>query len=123
MPPRKGELPPRRWRRRTASLDIVYTSVDGAGVARATTLGAGGLFVRTGAAPPEDSPIRVRFRLPGGAALFEMEARVAWVLAPDEAGPHAPGMGLAFTDSAQVAALAAALESLDRDEAQASDTG
>jgi uncharacterized protein (TIGR02266 family) len=123
VPARRGEVPSRRWRRRTASLDVVFTSVDGAGVARATTLGAGGLFVRTAAAPPEGSALRVRFRPPGRVELLELDARVAWVLPPGEAGPHAPGMGVAFTDPQQIAALAAALEALDRDEAAASGPG
>jgi len=112
---RLRHAPTRRWRRRTTSLDVVYTSPTGAALARATTLGAGGLFVRTGAAPPEGAPLRVRFRPPGAAALLEMDARVAWVLAPSEAGPHAPGMGVAFTDPTQIAALARALEALDAD--------
>jgi Tfp pilus assembly protein PilZ len=55
--------------------------------------------------------------------LLELDARVAWVLPPGEAGPHAPGMGVAFTDPQQIAALAAALEALDRDEAAASGPG
>jgi len=112
---RRSDVPTRRWRRRTTSLDVVYTSPEGAALARATTLGAGGLFVRTRAAPPEGAPLRVRFRPPGAAALLEMEGRVAWVLAPSEAGPHAPGMGVAFTDPTQIAALARALEALEED--------
>jgi uncharacterized protein (TIGR02266 family) len=96
----------------------VYTSVEGAGVARATTLGAGGLFVRTDTAPPEGSTLRVRFRLPGTTPLLELEARVAWVLAASEAGPHTPGMGLAFTDPAEIAALARELERLDAETAE-----
>jgi uncharacterized protein (TIGR02266 family) len=110
---RRSDLPTRRWRRRTTSLDVVYTSPGGAALARATTLGAGGLFVRTAAPPPEGAALRLRFRPPGGAALIEMDARVAWVLTPGEAGPHAPGMGVAFTDAAQIAALDGALEALD----------
>jgi uncharacterized protein (TIGR02266 family) len=105
------------------SLDLAYTSRDGAGRARATTLGAGGLFVRTDAAPPEGSPLRVRFRLPGSATLHELAARVAWVLLPSDAGPHAPGMGLAFTDPAEVVALSRALEALDAEVAEETGTG
>ena len=112
---RRSDVPIRRWRRRTTSLDVVYVSPDGAAVARATTLGAGGLFVRTGAAPPEGASLRVRFRPPGAVALLQMDARVAWVLPPSEAGPHAPGMGIAFTDPKQIATLAHALEALDAD--------
>jgi uncharacterized protein (TIGR02266 family) len=108
---RSSDLPPRRWRRRTVSLDVAYASSDGSGAARATTLGAGGLFVRIGSAPPEGSPIRVRFRLPGSPWLHELEGRVAWVLSPADAGPHAAGMGIAFTDAEQIANLARALES------------
>jgi len=110
-------VPPRRWRRRTVSLDVDYTSSEAAGVARATTLGAGGLFVRVDAAPLEGSPIRVRFRLPGSPVLHEIEGRVAWVLPPADAGPHAPGMGIAFSDAHQIASLARALEDCASDEA------
>jgi Tfp pilus assembly protein PilZ len=92
------------------SLDVVYASADGAGVARATTLGAGGLFVRVDAAPPEGATIRVRFRVPGCPDLHELDGRVAWVLAPADAGSHVPGMGIAFTDAKQIAQLAEALE-------------
>jgi uncharacterized protein (TIGR02266 family) len=92
------------------SLDVAYASSDGAAAARATTLGAGGLFVRVGTAPPEGSPIRVRFRLPGSPRLHEIDGRVVWVLSPADAGPHAAGMGIAFTDPAQIASLAQALE-------------
>jgi uncharacterized protein (TIGR02266 family) len=120
--PRRGALTSRRWRRRTASLDVVYTSSDGTAAARATTLGAGGLFVRTDAAPREGSRLRVRFRLCASAPLLEMEARVAWVLSPREAGPHAPGMGLAFTEPAEIAALARELEGLDAEAAKAPET-
>jgi uncharacterized protein (TIGR02266 family) len=107
---RRAELPPRRWRRRTVSLDIAYASSDGSAVARATTLGAGGLFVRVDSAVAEGSPIRVRFHLPGSPLLHELEGRVVWVLAPADAGPHAAGMGIAFSDPQQIASLARALE-------------
>jgi Tfp pilus assembly protein PilZ len=108
---RRSDSPPRRWRRRTVSLDVTYATGEQAGTARATTLGAGGLFVRVAAAPPEDTPIRVRFRLPGSPVLHEIDGRVAWVLCPADAGDHAAGMGIAFTDPRQVARLAEALES------------
>lgn len=106
----RRELPPRRWRRRTVSLDVAYRSSDGSGSARATTLGAGGLFVRVADAPAEGSSIRVRLRLPGSPRLFEVGGRVAWVLSPAEAGPHAAGMGIAFSDPQEIADLARALE-------------
>ena len=92
------------------SLDVAWASREEGGIARATTLGAGGLFVRVDAAPPEGAPIRVRFRVPGSPVLHELDGRVAWVLSPDEAGSHAPGMGIAFGDPQQIARLAEALE-------------
>jgi Tfp pilus assembly protein PilZ len=107
---RRNDLPPRRWRRRTASLDVEYTSSDGGGVARATTRGAGGLFVRVDAAPAEGSPIRVRFRLPDSPLLHELAGRVAWVLSPADAGVHSAGMGIAFSEPHEIASLARALE-------------
>jgi Tfp pilus assembly protein PilZ len=103
-------VPPRRWRRRTASLDVEYTSSDGTGLARATTLGAGGLFVRVDSAPAEGSAIRVRFRLPDDPLLHDIAGRVAWVLSPADAGLHAAGMGIAFTEPREIASLARALE-------------
>lgn len=108
--PSRSTAPPRRWRRRTVSLDVVYASAEGARTARATTLGAGGLFVRVDAAPPEGAPIRVRLRVPGSAVLHELDGRVAWVLDPADAGDHAPGIGIAFTDAKQIARLAEVLE-------------
>ncbi len=89
---------------------MAYATSGHAGTARATTLGAGGLFVRVAAAPPEGTAIRVRFQLPGSSVLHEIDGRVAWVLEPPDAGSHAPGMGIAFTDPQQVARLAEALE-------------
>jgi hypothetical protein len=61
----RQRLPSRRWRRRTASLDVDYVSSEGRSRARATTLGGGGLFVRTDAPLAEDSLLRIRLRLPG----------------------------------------------------------
>jgi Tfp pilus assembly protein PilZ len=119
----RSAAPPRRWRRRTASLDVAWGSGAESRRARATTLGAGGLFVRTEAAPAEGSPLRVRFRLPGSQVLHELGARVAWVLAPGQAGPHAPGMGLAFSDPAEIAALARELERLDAEGSEAGGSG
>jgi len=92
------------------SLDVAYHSSEGSGSARATTLGAGGLFVRVADAPAEGSSIRVRLRLPGSPRIHEVGGRVAWVLSPAEAGPHAAGMGIAFSDPQEIAGLARALE-------------
>jgi Tfp pilus assembly protein PilZ len=71
------------------------------------------MFIETEDVPPIGSRLKVRFRLPGGAAFHELEARVAWVMsaAPDAEVPApSPGMGIAFMDSAATAALAHELD-------------
>ena len=110
----------RRWRRRTVSLDVEFVSSEGRRSARATTLGGGGLFVRTEEPLPEESRLRVRFRLPGSLAVHALAARVAWVLAPSAAGPQVAGMGLAFSEAQEIEALARDLEALDRVDDEAS---
>jgi len=95
------------------SLDVEIASSAGRRSERATTLGGGGLFVRTDAPLPEESRLRVRFRLPGSLAVHAMAARVAWVIAPRESGPQVAGMGLAFSDPKEIASLARDLEALD----------
>ena len=106
--------PDRRWRRRTVSLDVELVSSEGRATARATTLGGGGLFVRTDRPLPEESRVRVRFRLPGSLAVHALAGRVAWVIEPSEAGPRVAGMGVAFSDAQEIASLARDLEALDR---------
>jgi uncharacterized protein (TIGR02266 family) len=103
------------------SLDVEFVSAEGRRSERATTLGGGGLFVRTADPLPEDALLRVRFRLPGSLAVHALAARVAWVLEPSTAGPQVAGMGLAFNDAQEIEALARDLEALDHrdDEAPA----
>jgi uncharacterized protein (TIGR02266 family) len=92
-----------------------------AGAARceyATTLGAGGLFIETEHPLAVGTPLRLRFRLPGGSTLHAIEGRVTWQHRPDEAraGDARPGgMGVAFTDAAAAAKLAHELEALGDD--------
>ena len=103
--------PVRRHRRRTVRVEVdLFTSV-GPRRAVATTLGAGGLFVATDAPLPPGARLQVAFRLPEDGVCRRIDARVVWALAPADAGEgRSPGMGLAFTDPAQVASLAHALE-------------
>ena len=113
------------------SLDVEFVSGEGRAHARATTLGGGGLFVRTDEPLAEDARLRVRFRLPGSLATHAMAARVAWVIdpsdagaiAPSAAGPRVAGMGLAFSDPQEIAALARDLEALDREQEGESSPG
>ena len=101
------------------SLDVEFVSAEGRRSARATTLGGGGLFVRTADPLPADSLLRVRFRLPGSLAVHALAARVVWVLEPSAAGPQVAGMGIAFSDAQEIEALARDLEALDQPDEEA----
>jgi uncharacterized protein (TIGR02266 family) len=84
----------------------------------ATTLGAGGLFIETGEPLRLGSPLRVRFRLPGGATIHAIEGRVTWLHGSGDAAARderPPGMGVEFTDAAAAARLARELEALAED--------
>jgi type IV pilus assembly protein PilZ len=78
----------------------------------ATTLGAGGMFVETEEPIPLEAALKARFRLPGSDVVHEIEGRVAWTQGAGDGGRRAPGMGVEFTDSVAVAALARELERL-----------
>lgn len=103
----------RRFRRRTVRLLVDYLAPDGVRCEYATTLGAGGLFIETEEPVRVDSLVKLRFRLSEQHDLHEIEGRVVWVRRMNEGGrPHAPGMGIQFTDSVGCAALARELEDL-----------
>jgi Tfp pilus assembly protein PilZ len=102
----------RRYRRMTVRLRAVY---EHAGVRReaiATTLGAGGLFVATDEPLEKGSLLRIGFRVPGSSRSHELDARVVWAHRDGDPGQQGHGMGLAFTNPAACAALAAELEAL-----------
>ena len=104
----------RRYRRRTVRVQVEYTSETGPCRAVATTLGAGGLFVATESPLPRDTALTLRFRLlRGGRLNHAIEGRVVWSRKPGDAGSHAPGMGIQFTDRAAAQQLARELEHLD----------
>jgi len=96
---------------------VDYVSDEGPCCEYATTLGAGGMFIRTDTPLPGGSMLKVRFRLldedDDSNEFIEMEARVAWSQQPIEDEPSRdPGMGLEFTDRAAVAELSRKLERL-----------
>lgn len=103
----------RQFRRRTLRVRVDYQV---GGVIRcelATTLGAGGMFIESEEAAPKGTRLKLRFRLPGGSELHEIEGRVAWAMsadAPDASPSRTPGMGVEFTDSVAAAALARELD-------------
>lgn len=103
----------RKHRRMTVRILVDYQALGGIHCDYATTLGAGGMLLQSELELKRGDLVKVRFRIPGGEELFELEARVTWV----HAGPHqdadsnrVPGVGLQFTDAAATANLARELE-------------
>jgi uncharacterized protein (TIGR02266 family) len=97
----------------TVRILVDYQARGGIHCDYATTLGAGGMFLQTDLALTRGEPIKVRFRVPGGETLHELEARVTWshVAKPDTADElRTPGVGLQFTDPTATSALARDLE-------------
>ncbi|MGI9592235.1 MAG: PilZ domain-containing protein [Myxococcota bacterium] len=113
MAPRISRQPKRRYRRRTVRVTVDYTTEAGPAADTATTLGAGGLFIETENPLPKGSRLKMKFRLPGSSYTHEIEGRVCWRKRPEEAGQHAPGMGIEFTDRNGMVPLARELETLD----------
>jgi uncharacterized protein (TIGR02266 family) len=112
MNPRIARLPKRRYRRRTVRVMVAYTGAAGPCVEAATTLGAGGLFIETETPLPEETRVKLRFRIPGGEIEHEIEGRVVWRRPSLARSSFAPGMGIEFTDRAAAARLAQELERL-----------
>lgn len=63
-------------------------------------LSAGGVFIETEAPLEVDTPLRIRFDLPGRAVPIECRGRVAWINRPEKpVKPKLPGgMGVQFID-------------------------
>jgi uncharacterized protein (TIGR02266 family) len=110
--PRRTIEDTRRFRRRTVRILVDYTTDQGVHCDYATTLGAGGLFLESELPLARGSGVKMRFRLPGGEQLHEIEGRVAWLRGEAGDGTRAPGMGIQFTDSVAAARLARDLEDL-----------
>ena len=103
----------RRYRRRTVRVSVEHVSeIRGPRREVATTLGAGGLFIQTDDPLPKGARLLMRFQLPGGDRLHEIEGRVVWRRRPNDPGSYSPGMGIEFTDAAAAASLARELEML-----------
>jgi len=63
---------------------------------------------------PLESTVKLRFRLPNGGTLHEIEGRVCWANDLSKNGPQqAPGFGIAFASSEGSAALGRELEDLE----------
>lgn len=103
----------RRFRRQGLRILVDYQCDGGLHCDYATSLSAGGLFIETETALPIGSQIKIRFRLPAGDTLHELEGRICWRNDNSGGGANqAPGFGIAFTNSEDATGLARELEDL-----------
>ena len=103
----------RKHRRTTVRILVDYQARGGIHCDYATTLGAGGMFLQTEIEMARGEIVKVRFRIPGGDELHELEARVTWyhaARAESDGSVRSPGVGLQFTDQSLTATLARELE-------------
>jgi uncharacterized protein (TIGR02266 family) len=104
----------RRYRRRTVRISVEYLSDTGLHCERATTLGAGGLFIQTDSPLTAGSLLKLRFQLSEGGAHHEIEGRVVWSKSiGNTVAAGATGMGIEFLDRVAAKAVAIELENLD----------
>ncbi len=108
-----ADRPKRRYRRRTVRITVEYLSDTGLHRERATTLGAGGLFIETDSLVAAGSLLKLRFQLSETGAHHEIEGRVIWSRGIGNCDAGATGMGIEFLNRAAASALAVELENLD----------
>ena len=89
---------------------VEYLADSGPQRARATTLGAGGLFIETDSPAAAGCVLKLRFQLSATGAHHEIEGRVVW---SKRTGTGSDGMGIEFLNRAATKALAVELENLD----------
>jgi len=103
----------RKHRRVTVRILVDYQAKGGIHCDYATTLGAGGMFLQTDLPLERNESVKLRFRIPGGETLHELEAKVTWAHPAHEdfAGNlRVAGVGLQFTGSGGRDDLAQELE-------------
>ena len=110
---RPNEKNYRRFRRLTLRILVDYAAEGTMRCDYATTLGAGGLFIETDEPIDAGTRLKMRFRLPGGQDLHELEGRVVWKRGGTAGAVYSPGMGVQFTDSVGCSRLASDLEELE----------
>ena len=103
----------RRYRRRTVRITVEYLSDTGLHCERATTLGAGGLFIQTDSPAAVGSLLKLRFQLSETGTRHEIEGRVVWSNSVGNGAAGATGMGIEFLNRTAASAVAVELESLD----------
>jgi uncharacterized protein (TIGR02266 family) len=104
----------RRTRRRRVRLLVDYVCEKGVRCDYATNLSPGGLFLESDDPLPAGATLKMRFRLPGAEELHEVEGQVTWVRREWAGGasPHAPGMGVRFSDGPATTRIGREIERL-----------
>jgi Tfp pilus assembly protein PilZ len=92
---------------------VEYLSGTGLRCERATTLGAGGLFIETDSPEAAGSLLKLCFQLSETGAHHEIEGRVVWSKGVRNGDAGATGMGIEFLNRPAASALAVELENLD----------
>ncbi len=103
----------RKHRRVTVRILVDYQARGGIHCDYATTLGAGGMFLQTDLPLERNDPVKLRFRIPGGSTLHELEAKVTWAHPAHEdiaGNVRVAGVGLQFTSPGAKEELAQELE-------------
>lgn len=114
MSPPPAETMERRFRRRAVRVLVDFQCGTGFRCEYATILGAGGLFISTEDPVEVGSTLKVRFRLPGGEQVHQIEGRVVWSQQAASGAPtaRAPGMGIEFVNAVAASALARELDGM-----------
>ncbi len=89
----------RRAERLENELSVTYRTVDGFISDWATNISRGGLFINSRDPLPVGTVVRLIISLPDTAFPFHLAGRVVRVVAPDNAGNEAPGMGIEFIEA------------------------
>jgi Tfp pilus assembly protein PilZ len=104
----------RRFRRQGLRVLVDYSCDGGVHCDYATSISGGGLFIETESILPLQSTVKLRFRLPNGGTLHEIEGRVAWANDNSkDGGQLAPGFGIAFASGEASVVLGRELEDLE----------
>lgn len=85
-------------KRITTVLAARFKACGQAGVGKIRNLSLGGLFVGTASIPPQGETVRVRFRMPDGAAV-DVAGMVWWTTAEAGGRHRVPGFGLRLMDA------------------------
>jgi uncharacterized protein (TIGR02266 family) len=95
MPEQRQALP-----RVATTIEITFQHDDVSVRTFMVNLSSGGIFIKTDNPLPIDSPLGMRFHLPGDPEIMEMQGTVVWVKQKSNVFPA--GMGVQFTEIAPV---------------------